>query len=570
VHNYLDLLLRGAAKDRGEVDASDEKKDSAPTGQRLQRKSALGGHGKDSTYRSHRKNPSLRQLVKKIYVSAPDAGDALRHGFPVELPELSLSDLQSACSEISNDMNETSLLTQEDVESAVSQIVATEYAAEPNVRRALRAKYRDNVTISTRPTVKGLNELTPFDPLFGLVYLDDMPVKEFFDRKKSLYMQLLQAEHDGFLIINCSKPLCTTGSYDDIVNTSSAFARIFGDLFAFFISQKTDFADMEAQQHLNGIRLKAMIDCCNNHLVPSLEEEVRRDLTRSGKEAIIDEACEKFSSLLRKGPYRPPAMDRREDIKDVLLSCPRRPMYATVVCIYFSANPRQPIAMVYCDKDGVMLASDLIPPRATSRKVEMLSSFVKTNQPDVIVVNASGGRASKSAVALFEKTLIKEISESLKEESQERMQMNDYYGADDEEDVYDPKVIMVKDEIAEIFKQSPRSKKMFPDFDPSLCAAVCLARFVQEPLAEYCNLWTSANSVGVFGIEALFLKLHPLLHMAKSLRATLLEKLQYCLVDAVCDVGVDINLAVSHDHLASLLIFVEVSDYVRRITFVQW
>ena len=90
--------------------------------------------------------------------------------------------------------------------------------------------------------------------------------------------------------------------------------------------------------------------------------------------------------------------------------------------------------MVCCDKDGVLVASDLIPARAASRKVEMpLTAFVKSNRPDVIVVNAGGGRASKSTVSLFEKTLLNEINESIKEEAAERRNaVEDYYGADDD------------------------------------------------------------------------------------------------------------------------------------------
>jgi hypothetical protein len=51
---------------------------------------------------------------------------------------------------------------------------------------------------------------------------------------------------------------------------------------------------------------------------------------------------------------------------------------------------------------------------------------------------------------------------------------------------------------------------MFPELVPGAAAAVCLARFAQEPLAEYCNLWTAANATELFGFEALFLQLHPL------------------------------------------------------------
>jgi transcriptional accessory protein Tex/SPT6 len=72
------------------------------------------------------------------------------------------------------------------------------------------------------------------------------------------------------------------------------------------------------------------------------------------------------------------------------------------------------------------------------------------------------------------------------------------------------KVILVKDDLVNIFKGSTRAKAMFPDLQAGGAAAVCLARFVQEPLAEYCNMWTSTNTTEVFGFESLYLDLHPL------------------------------------------------------------
>ena len=51
---------------------------------------------------------------------------------------------------------------------------------------------------------------------------------------------------------------------------------------------------------------------------------------------------------------------------------------------------------------------------------------------------------------------------------------------------------------------------MFPELQPGTAAAECLARTVQEPLAEYANMWLSADPVGTFGYETLYLTLHPL------------------------------------------------------------
>jgi transcription elongation factor SPT6 len=97
---------------------------------------------------------------------------------------------------------------------------------------------------------------------------------------------------------------------------------------------------------------------------------------------------------------------------------------------------------------------------------------------------------------------------------------------------------------------------MFPELDSGFHAAVCLARLAREPLAEYCNIWTSSNASEVFGYEALYLDVHPQKHLLDGVRRQLLNALEQVLVDAVCDVGVDVNLAASNDHLYSMLAFV--------------
>lgn len=117
-------------------------------------------------------------------------------------------------------------------------------------------------------------------------------------------------------------------------------------------------------------------------------------------------------------------------------------------------------------------------------------------------------------------------------------------------------VMVIKDELPRIFMNSPRSKEMFSDLQPGEAAAVCLARFAQEPLAEYCCAWKIANSQEVFGYELLFLKVHPLTDLLRGAKQALLDAMKHRLVDAVCELGVDVNKACAYDHLAPMLAFV--------------
>jgi transcription elongation factor SPT6 len=116
--------------------------------------------------------------------------------------------------------------------------------------------------------------------------------------------------------------------------------------------------------------------------------------------------------------------------------------------------------------------------------------------------------------------------------------------------------MIVKDELPRIFMNSQRSKDLCPDLQPGEAAAVCLARYCQEPLGEYCGAWKSANAQEIFGHELLFLKTHPQQDLLKGAKQALLNALEQRLVDAVCDVGVDVNKACAYDHLAPMLAFV--------------
>ena len=114
-------------------------------------------------------------------------------------------------------------------------MVVTEVASEPSVRRAIRNQYRNVLTISTRPTTKVPNEITPFDPNW-LLYLDDMPAKDFLagggsNVNTSMYAKILQLEHDGHLTISFSKP-CAEDSHADI-ETAASLAVHLGIFFVF-------------------------------------------------------------------------------------------------------------------------------------------------------------------------------------------------------------------------------------------------------------------------------------------------------------------------------------------------
>ena len=305
-------------------------------------------------------------------------------------------------------------------------------------------------------------------------------------------------------------------------------------------------------------------------------------MVRLGKEAIIEEAAGEFERLVSQGPlrlrpYDPMAIrkdyeegcavqgmavgEEREYMRRLLLRCPNRPDYPTVAVFYMMDN--EPFVMVLLDLSGLVRAHELTPKKALGQRTDIMKRFMRDHKPDVIVLNASGGQVVKSLKLTMDKRLVEEvrfeIQQAAKRRREEREERGDTMQYDDDEDEtldYRPHVTILADDLAKIFMRSPRAKKIFPDYHHTLAAAVCLGRFAQEPLAEYCNLWTVSSAKGEFGTEALFLKLHPLQDVVKATSAPLLRALENTLANAVCDIGVEINDATTYSHQASLLAFV--------------
>lgn len=463
------------------------------------------------------KSSSLRAFVEYITVPSSQFGDALRHGYKAEpkpTPEMSC---EMMAQQLLNDISY--FKTEQHVLHAAQVIIANEMSLEPTVRSMVRDVLKRTATISTFPTDKGTAEITPFSKYFGLHYLEKKPLQHFFlGEDRSLFIRLVEAERQGLIIVSIDPPQKRDHTGCDVVDLEPFLAGDLNLLQQFLPSIPRDVDPHPIYRaSWDLMRLITLQLCIENYLLPSLKQEFRRDLIRIGKEKIIEEAADNFSKLLAIGPFVPDYNDPRERVKDLLLSCPYRPYYASVVSIFISTGGDEPLCMCYVNKDGVLRAHDYLPSKVMNQKAERIKKFILENKPDLIVLNSSGGAATRSTCVLIEKDIIKQVEEKLKAQHDDSMNRNymnynddNNNNRDDDFTPYSANVIIINDDLACIFKNSPRSKRMFPDLQPSECAAVSLARYTQEPLAEYCSAWMNANAQDIFGFELLFLKVHPL------------------------------------------------------------
>mmetsp|Transcript_22708 Transcript_22708/g.37888 ORF Transcript_22708/g.37888 Transcript_22708/m.37888 type:complete len:2014 (+) Transcript_22708:62-6103(+) len=569
-------------------------------------------------YSRYKSIKGLRELVEVASKQVSSFGDAVRHGFSNEPPETPALSCEELAQHLVSSGKVLPLRSVDQVLKAAQLVLATEMSAEPSVRKVVRDLFRSRATVSSRPTSKGIAAITPFSEYFGLHYLHRKPLQDFYKGKdRTLFIRMVEAERHGLITVSIDPPRKNDQNYsknpdnqrdilddvqkvmtgtagqdkdasadgagrdgaegqvnadaddDDEVDTELFMLGRRGGLLTKFMPQKSldDEVYQSSRLSWDTLRMSCLQDCLVKFMFPMLQKEFRRDLIRIGKETIIDEAADRFTAMLKMGPYVPSYKDSTERVKDMLLACPNRPHAPTVASIYLSTGRDDPVCMAFVNKDGTLRAHDLIPAKVLSLKNDRIKQFIVDHRPDVIVLNASGASASRSTCMTIEKHLLREVEEHIKELDVQRREMRlERVGGgisyeddeDDEEDIvpYKAEVMIVNDDVANIFKNSQRAKRQFPELERPEAAAVCMARYAQEPLAEYCAAWNCANSQDVFGFELLFLNVHPLKPLLRGVQQNLLNALETRLVDAVCEVGVDINQVCTHDHLAPLLAFV--------------
>ncbi len=226
---------------------------------------------------------------------------------------------------------------------------------------------------------------------------------------------------------------------------------------------------------------RAIEDSYERLISPSVEREVRNDLTENAQE----QAMKVFAANLKNLLLQPPVKGR------VVLGLD--PAYRTGC----------KIGVV--DDTGKVLETTVIYPTPPQNKVEEAKKVMKylVEKHKVDIVSIGNGTASKES-EIFVADLIKELDRKL------------YY-------------MVVSEAGASVYSASKLAAEEFPDFDVALRSAVSIARRLQDPLAELVKIDPKAIGVGQYQ------------HDMNQKR--LGESLGGVVEDCVNSVGVDLNTA---------------------------
>ena len=220
-------------------------------------------------------------------------------------------------------------------------------------------------------------------------------------------------------------------------------------------------------------------------IYPSIEREIRSELTSKGEDGAIDIFKANLKALLMQAPIK------------------------GKVVMGFDPGFRTGCKVAVLDETGKFLENTTVYPTAPQNKVDETISTLKEliKKHEVEVISLGNGTASRESEEVIAK-MLKEIKEETGKEL--------FY-------------VIVSEAGASVYSASELANKEYPDLDVTVRGAVSIGRRLQDPLAELVKIDPKAIGVGQYQHDVTQKKLD--------------ESLAGIVEDCVNNVGVDLNVA---------------------------
>lgn len=226
-------------------------------------------------------------------------------------------------------------------------------------------------------------------------------------------------------------------------------------------------------------------DSLKRLIYPSIEREIRNELTEKGEKGAIDIFKANLSSLLMQAPIK------------------------GKVVLGYDPGFRTGCKIAVLDDTGKLLDTATVyatvPQNDVEKAVKELKELIY--KYDVDIISLGNGTASRESENVIEK-VIKEIKEETGKEV--------FY-------------IIVSEAGASVYSASELASKEYPDINVSLRGAISIGRRLQDPLAELVKIDPKSIGVGQYQHDVNPKKLD--------------ESLKGVVEDCVNSVGVDLNIA---------------------------
>ena len=391
----------------------------------------------DDIYRPYRPKRKTRASV------AIDAGLA-------PLAELMLAQEKTVdiLEEASKYLNpEKKINTADDALHGAMDIIAETVSDNAEFRKWIRGYTMKNGSLSTKAK-------TEEDSVYRMYYDRSEPLKKLVSHR---VLAIDRGEKEGFLTVK--------------VDVDKDYIE------GYLIGQTVSKQICSSTQYVKD----AVVDGYERLIAPSIQNEVRNDITASAQEQAIKVFGENLRNLLLQAPVK------------------------GKVVMGFDPAYRTGCKIAVVGENGEVLDTTVVYPTPPQNRTEdaerVLTALIKKHGVDIISIG--NGTASKES-EIFVSSLLPKLTRQVS-------------------------YIMTNEAGASVYSASKLGAEEFPQFDVSLRSAVSIARRVQDPLAELVKIDPKAIGVGQYQHD-----MNP-----KELSASLDGVVE----DAVSSVGVDLNSA---------------------------
>ena len=339
---------------------------------------------------------------------------------------------------------------------AACNFLSFELGAQPELRKYLRERYMDLVTVSTVPTEKGNRELDVFHRSFRVKRLKGIPRDKFVD---DLWLDIEACERSELIKV----------AIDD--KNFSEYTK--NDLQQYYYDNHND--DFQQWGTLYKEVIRILLD---KVLLAELQKQLRKDLVKRAHEYVIAKSCDRFGRLLMAPPF----------LKDGQTPCvvafvigtgPDGQRTMTAAALNEHGDLKEYKVFYHLTWEERQSPAVLRHKPAHDAEVDECRELLRKHKAGLLVVGANCLDANKLKAKLLD------VASSLDEE---------------------PWTVFGSTDVPLIFANSEKARTEFPNHSVFLRQAISLGRFQQSPISEVLSLWNEDPHSNL----VLSMNLHPM------------------------------------------------------------
>jgi transcription elongation factor SPT6 len=436
-------------------------------------------------------------FVRALGIS-PDrlAQNALREG-----KKVSSDDDARLPTDLADHLADDDFPTGDQVINAACQMYAEELFVSPRMRKHFRIQYYAMGSVSCRRTEKGLRKIDEAHPYYEIKYLTNHTIRDLAVRPE-IFLKMMKAEDEGLVEVQLN-----------LENEREFRRQLYSEFASDNFSDLADAWNSERQKVLDIAFLK---------LEKVIAKGVKDSLRTACQEELLKTCREEYFKRLDQAPLKPKGM--------VLGTTPR-----VLTLSNGMGDPnRDPICWTWVEEDGRVLDHGKIVNLARDESQrDAFAELVRRKNPDFVGISGFSADTHR---------LIKDVEGIISEKGLMGPEYDDPDTNEYRSDLLE--VVVVNDEVARLYKDSPRAVAEHPTLGSLTRYCIALARYMQNPMKEYAALGKDVTSLLV----------HP--YQQYLPQEKLYKHLETAMVDIVNLCGVDINEAMSDPYTANLLPYV--------------